>query len=136
MFEGARSYGNPRLPPLRLDRLGLGMLDIQQRRRRRRNPLARARDAAGAEKLLGDLVGNVGYRYRRVGGVAVRGTDMSEDENKLYDVIAVTIAAPHTVRILARNKTECDAVAIIRMAVFRRGVDVEFYITAPSGMVQ
>lgn len=42
--------------------------------------MARARDAAGSKKLLGDLVGNAGYRYRRVDGVAVGGTDMSESE--------------------------------------------------------
>lgn len=48
-------------------------------------------------------------------------------------MIAVTIAEPRTVHVLERNKTECDAVATIRMAVFRRVVDIEYYITAPAG---
>lgn len=95
--------------------------------------MARARDAAGIAKLLADLVRNASYRYGRVGSVAVRGINMSESENILYDVIAVTIAAPNTSRVLGRKKTEKDARAIIQMVAFRRGVDIEFYVTTPVG---
>lgn len=52
------------------------------------------------------------------------------------DVIAVTIAEPHTVRVLARDRSERAAEAVIKMAVYRRGVDVEFYDTAPLGKYQ
>lgn len=34
IFEGARNHDDPELPPFHPDRLGLGMLDIQQRRQR------------------------------------------------------------------------------------------------------
>ena len=49
------------------------------------------------------------------------------------DVLAVTIAAPHTVRIIARERSMSSAEAVINMAVYRRGVDTEFYVTVPNG---
>jgi hypothetical protein len=49
------------------------------------------------------------------------------------DVIEVQIKAPHTVRVIARNKDEQNAEAIIKMAVFRRGVKDAFFKTAPTG---
>lgn len=50
-----------------------------------------------------------------------------------YDVIAVTIAEPRTVRLLAHDKDGRNAEAIIGMAVVRRGVRTEFYTTALHG---
>lgn len=49
----------------------------------------------------------------------------------LFDVVAVTIKAPHAKRLLAERKTEANAEAIINMAVMRRGVDEEFYAAVP-----
>jgi len=50
----------------------------------------------------------------------------------LYDVLAVNIETS-VVRVIDRNKTERNAEAIVNMAVMRRGVDVEFFTTAPAG---
>ena len=52
------------------------------------------------------------------------------------DVLAVLIAVPHTVRLLAQNKSLGNAEAIVKMAVFRRGVDTEFYIITDDGQYQ
>jgi hypothetical protein len=49
----------------------------------------------------------------------------------LFDVIAVTIKAPHTKRIIAERKTEKNAEAIVNMAVMRRGVEEEFFDAVP-----
>ena len=49
-----------------------------------------------------------------------------------YDVVAVNIETSK-VRMMAENKTEKNAEAIINMAVMRRGVDEEFYAPAPHG---
>jgi hypothetical protein len=54
----------------------------------------------------------------------------------MLDVIEVQIKAPHTVRIIDRNKTERNAEAIIEMAVMRRGVEHSFFTTAPAGKYQ
>lgn len=51
-----------------------------------------------------------------------------------YDAIAVTIAAPHQVRILARNRDHGTAEAAVKIAAIRRGVETEFYTTAPTGL--
>lgn len=51
----------------------------------------------------------------------------------LFDVIEVETAAPHRVRVLAANKTEENAEAIVRMAVMRRGVEHHFFTAAPPG---
>jgi hypothetical protein len=50
-----------------------------------------------------------------------------------FDVIAVSMAN-HRVRIFARNEDLRSADAIIEMAVARRGVDEEFYVTARPGL--
>lgn len=49
----------------------------------------------------------------------------------MFDVIAVNIQTGK-VRMLAHNKSEKNADAIIMMAVARRGVDTEFYTEAPA----
>ncbi len=48
----------------------------------------------------------------------------------LFDVVAVNIKT-NVKRPLATDKTEREAEAIIKMAVFRRGVDEEFYTAIP-----
>lgn len=53
----------------------------------------------------------------------------------LFDVVAVTIQTGR-MRILAERKTEDNAEAIVKMAVIRRGVEVEFYKTVPTGTVK
>ncbi|MGA8615153.1 MAG: hypothetical protein WB760_26430 [Xanthobacteraceae bacterium] len=50
----------------------------------------------------------------------------------MFDVIAVQIKAPHTVRIMDRNMTSENAEAYIKMAVIRRGVDDEFFKAVPA----
>ena len=50
----------------------------------------------------------------------------------LYDVLAVDIAT-HKVTIIGSNKTERNAYAIETMAIMRRGVDSEFFVTVPAG---
>lgn len=55
-------------------------------------------------------------------------------EDQLFDVFAVTIASPRTERFMDGGMTEDNAEAYIKMAVYRRGVDTEFYIKRPSPM--
>lgn len=50
----------------------------------------------------------------------------------LYDVIAVNLES-NRVRLIAENKSEANAEAIENMAVARRGVDEEFFVTVPAG---
>ena len=45
---------------------------------------------------------------------------------KMFDVVAVNLDTKEE-RVIAANKTEKDAEAIISMAVMRRGVDKEFF---------
>ena len=52
------------------------------------------------------------------------------------DVLAVTIAAPHTVRIMAQQKSLDNAEAFIKIAVWRLGVATEYYVTVPDGTYQ
>lgn len=52
-------------------------------------------------------------------------------DGRLYDVVAITIRSPHTKRLIAERKTAREADAIERMAIMRRGVDVEFYKVVP-----
>ena len=49
----------------------------------------------------------------------------------LVDVIEVQINEPHTVRVMESGLTERNAEAFIKLAVMRRGVDNQFYTTAP-----
>jgi hypothetical protein len=53
--------------------------------------------------------------------------------SKLLDVIEVEIAAPHRVRVMAQNKHERDAEAIVAISVMRWGVETHFFKTAPAG---
>ena len=50
----------------------------------------------------------------------------------MFDVVAVTIKT-RKVRLLAENKTERNAEAVVKMAVMRRGVEEEFYTEVPAG---
>lgn len=52
--------------------------------------------------------------------------------NKTFDVIAVGIA-DRKVRLIAQDKTERNADAIVMMAVSRRGVEDEFFTEVPAG---
>lgn len=52
--------------------------------------------------------------------------------DEMVDVIAVNIATGK-VRFMAQNKTERNAYAIVNMAVMRRGVDEEFFVTVEAG---
>lgn len=61
---------------------------------------------------------------------------MSEERGQVmgerFDVVAVNLQTKR-VRILATDKDERNADAIIDMAVFRRGVETEFYRGVPAG---
>lgn len=50
----------------------------------------------------------------------------------LYDVVAVDMKT-EKVRLLAEKKAERNAEAIENMAIMRRGVDDEFFVTVKSG---
>lgn len=50
----------------------------------------------------------------------------------MFDVLAVSIET-NAVRLMAQNKDERNAEAIVEMAVIRRGVEEEFFTTAPTG---
>lgn len=52
-------------------------------------------------------------------------------DDKRVDVIEVEFAAPHLVRVMETNLTAKNAEAFIEMAVLRRGVENQFYTTAP-----
>ena len=52
--------------------------------------------------------------------------------SELFDVVRVDLATKK-VALMAVNKSERNAEAIVDMAVIRRGVDGCFYITVPSG---
>jgi hypothetical protein len=52
--------------------------------------------------------------------------------NKFFDVVEVNTSTLE-VRVIARDKSEADAEAIIQMAVIRRGVEESFYTSAPPG---
>jgi len=49
---------------------------------------------------------------------------------KMYDVVAVNKETQEK-RTLATNKTAYNADAIVNMAVYRRGVDIEFFKKVP-----
>ena len=53
-------------------------------------------------------------------------------EQKLFNVVAVNIKTKQE-RIIAENKTERNAEAIVNMAVMRRGVEEEFFKTVLVG---
>lgn len=53
------------------------------------------------------------------------------NEENLFDVVAVNMDKS-TVRLIDRNKTRANAEAIEKMAVMRRGVEVEFFAVVPA----
>ena len=52
--------------------------------------------------------------------------------SELFDVVRVDLATKK-VALMAVNKSERNAEAIVDMAVIRRGVDDCFYTTVPNG---
>jgi len=52
--------------------------------------------------------------------------------DKLFDVIAVNMTTDR-VRFMAQKKTKRNAEVIENMAVIRRGVDEEFFVTVEAG---
>jgi hypothetical protein len=52
---------------------------------------------------------------------------------ELYDVLAISLQTKK-IRVLERDKTSENADAVIKFAVYRRGVDEEFYIKKPAGL--
>lgn len=57
---------------------------------------------------------------------------MSEIGTKTFDVVAVDLTT-RLVRLLAEDKTEIDAEAIVCMAVGRLGVESEFFAPVVHG---
>jgi len=81
--------------------------------------------------------GNRGVMNIAVGGTwrGMMMTDQSQTTD-LFDVIATQIRAPHKRRIMDRGMTKTAAESYIKFAVYRRGVDEEFYSAVPAGSVQ
>ena len=56
---------------------------------------------------------------------------------ELYDVLGVNLGGregpQYSVRFMAQGKTLQNAEAIVRMAVYRRGVEEEFFVEVPTG---
>jgi len=50
----------------------------------------------------------------------------------LYDVLAVNMET-HKVVLMGQSKTQRNAEAIENMAVLRRGLDTDFFVTVPAG---
>ena len=58
-------------------------------------------------------------------------------QEQLYDVVAVALPPNQpVVRLMATGKTLRNAEALVRMVVYRRGVDDEFFAEVPTGMYQ
>ena len=53
--------------------------------------------------------------------------------SELFDVLAVHVDS-RKVRVLDTNKTESNADAIVNMAVCRRGIEEEFFVSCEAGM--
>ena len=53
-------------------------------------------------------------------------------KQQLYDVVAVSLTT-EKVRLIAEDKTERNAEAIVNMAVMRRGVEEEFFTEVRAG---
>lgn len=51
---------------------------------------------------------------------------------ELFDVLGVRLDTG-VVRFMGKSKTEANAEAIVTMAVMRRGVEEEFFVTVPEG---
>jgi len=54
-------------------------------------------------------------------------------EEKLYDVLEVSIRTSKVLGLMGERKTERNAEAIERMAVMRRGLKTSIYVTVPTG---
>ena len=52
---------------------------------------------------------------------------------KLYDVVAVDIQTSKVAALFGERETLANAEAIVKMAVFRRGVEEQFYAEVPTG---
>lgn len=50
-----------------------------------------------------------------------------------FDVIEIGLDKPYRVRVIAEDKSEQNAEAIVNMAVVRRGCDNQFFATVPAG---
>lgn len=50
----------------------------------------------------------------------------------MYDVLAVNHGTGR-ISIMAENKTQRNAEAIENMAIMRRGLEEDFYVTVPTG---
>ena len=61
------------------------------------------------------------------------GPDPDEAYDRLYDVLAVSLSEPHTVRVLDTGQTEWNAVGIAEMTIDRQGLETEYYQVVPSG---
>lgn len=53
-------------------------------------------------------------------------------ETELFDVVAVNLKTSK-IRMMAQDKTKPNAEAVVKMAVFRRGVDEEFFAECKAG---
>lgn len=53
-------------------------------------------------------------------------------ENLMFDVVAVNMKTLN-VRMIAENKTQCNAEAVKNMTVRRRGIAEEFFATVKHG---
>ena len=62
-------------------------------------------------------------------------TEHGSHDHTLFAVYAVTIATGER-RVMAIDKTNGDAEAFVKIAIARRGVDVEFYEIVPQSDIQ
>lgn len=51
----------------------------------------------------------------------------------MFDVLEVKVADGYPVRVIATNKDEKNAEAIVSMAVHRRGIDGQFFTIVEAG---
>jgi hypothetical protein len=51
----------------------------------------------------------------------------------MFDVIEVSIESSKVVAFMAENKTEKNAETVVRMAVYRKGVEESFFAVVKSG---
>ena len=60
-------------------------------------------------------------------------TTLDSRNQNLYDVLAVSLSEPHTIRVLDTGQTEWNAVGIAEMAIDWQGLEAEYYQVVPSG---
>lgn len=51
----------------------------------------------------------------------------------MFDVIEVSIGSGKVVAFMTENKTEKNAEAVVKMAIYRRGVEESFFAVVDSG---